>query len=215
VAAWKVAELRHRHRLDHALVVELADQRRHAVDSAARPACSGAGMNVCPSVCIFTSGREAHRVAEVVDVGALGEAGAGGRLDGDDARLLVLAGELVGGERETRARRSWSRRPRSDDDVGRVVGLGELLLGLEPMIVWCISTWLSTLPSEYFVSSRGRRVLDRLADGDAERAGRVGVLLEHLLADCVSGLGLATTCAPQVSIMMRRYGFCWYETLTM
>ena len=31
----------------------------------------------------------------------------------------------------------------------------------------------------------------------------------------VSSDGLATTLAPQVSIIERRYGFWWYETLTM
>ena len=51
-----------------------------------------------------------------------------------------------------------------------------------PMTVWWSRTWFSTLPSEYFVSSRVRRVLDRLADGDAERAGALGIALEHAAA---------------------------------
>ena len=47
-----------------------------------------------------------------------------------------------------------------------------------PITVWCRSTWLRTLPSEYAVSSRPRGVLDRLRDRDPEAAGRVGMLRE-------------------------------------
>jgi hypothetical protein len=45
--------------------------------------------------------------------------------------------------------------------------------------------------------------------------GELGSCSRIFLPACVSVLGLATTCAPQVSIMIRRYGFCWYDTFTM
>jgi hypothetical protein len=45
--------------------------------------------------------------------------------------------------------------------------------------------------------------------------GESGSCSRTFLPACVSGLGLGTTWAPKVSIRMRRYGFCWKETLTM
>ena len=53
------------------------------------------------------------------------------------------------------------------------------LMASSPMTVWCISTWLSTLPSAYRASRVARRHLDRLADRDAQAAGRVRVLGQH------------------------------------
>ena len=83
------------------------------------------------------------------------------------------------------------------------------------MIVWCISTWLSTLPSEYFVSSRVAASSTASLIAMPRLPGESGSCSSTFLPAWVSGLGLATTCAPHVSIMIRRYGFCWYETLTM
>ena len=45
--------------------------------------------------------------------------------------------------------------------------------------------------------------------GDAGSAARIA------RPELVSSDGLATTLAPQASIIERRYGFCSYETLTM
>ena len=133
--------------------------------------------------------REAHGVAEVVDVPALGEAGARGRLHRDDADLLVLAGELVGREGEGQACEVGAAARAADHDVGGVVGLLELLPGLEAD---------HGLVHEHVVEHAAQRVLrvvagggifHRLADGDAERAGRVRILLEHLLAGLRVGAG--------------------------
>ena len=55
-----------------------------------------------------------------------------------------------------------------------------------PMIVWCISTWLSTLPSEYFVSSRVAASSTASLMAMPSEPGEFGILLEHLLA----GLGV-------------------------
>ena len=82
-------------------------------------------------------------------------------------------------------------------------------LASRPMIVWCISTWLSTLPSEYFVSSRVAASSTASLMAMPSEPGEFGSSSRTFLPDCVSGLGLATTCAPHVSIMIRRYGFCW------
>ena len=74
---------------------------------------------------------------------------------------------------------------------------------------------MSTLPSEYAVSSRcaasstaSEMAMPRLP-GESGSAARIA------RPELVSSDGLATTLAPQVSIIERRYGFCWYETLTM
>ena len=82
-------------------------------------------------------------------------------------------------------------------------------LASRPMTVWCISTWLSTLPSEYLVSSRVAASSTASLMAMPSEPGEFGILLEDFLPAWVSWLGLATTWAPQVSIMMRRYGFCW------
>ena len=78
-----------------------------------------------------------------------------------------------------------------------------------PMTVWCIRTWFSTLPSEYFVSSRVAASSTASLIAMPRLPGEFGSCWRTCLPACVSGLGLATTCAPQVSIMIRRYGFCW------
>ena len=49
-----------------------------------------------------------------------------------------------------------------------------------PMMVWCMSTWLSTLPREYFVSFGRDRILDGFADGDTEASRMVRILLKEL-----------------------------------
>jgi hypothetical protein len=76
-------------------------------------------------------------------------------------------------------------------------------------------TWLSTEPSEYFVSSRGAAGLDRLGDRDPEAPGESGCSPRIVRPAFVSSDGLATTRAPNVSMRARRYGFWSYETLTM
>ena len=69
-------------------------------------------------------------------------------------------------------------------------------------------TWLSTLPSEYFVSSRVAASSTASLIAIPRLPGEFGSASRTFLPACVSGLGLATTCAPYVSISTRRYGFC-------
>src|SRR5207247_4810454 len=82
-------ELRHRHRLDHAFVVELANERCHAVVAQAAGVQRRRDERVAEGVHLDER-READGIAEVVDVLAPGDARAGGWLDGADADLLVL-----------------------------------------------------------------------------------------------------------------------------
>src|SRR5262249_12715310 len=119
----------------------------------------------------------------------LGQARAGRRLDGDDAELLVLAGELVGGEREGEPGEVGAAAGAADDDVRLVVGLRELLLRFEAddrlvgqhVIEHAAQRVLRVL-------ARGR-VLHRLADGDAEAARRIRIALEDFLARLSVGTG--------------------------
>jgi hypothetical protein len=73
-----------------------------------------------------------------------------------------------------------------------------------PMTVWCMSTWFSTLPSEYLVSSRVAASSTASLIAMPRLPGELGSCSRIFLPACVSGLGLGTTCAPHVSIMIRR-----------
>jgi len=84
-----------------------------------------------------------------------------------------------------------------------------------PMTVWCSSTWLTTDPSEYFVSSwvaasstASEIAMPRLPGESASSARMPRPAFVRLVGD-------AYTVAPQVSIIALRYGFCSYDTLTM
>src|SRR2546426_11516633 len=123
-------DLWHGDRLDDLLVVELADQGRHAVVAETARVERRRNEGVAERVHLDER-READRVAKVVDVLALREARTGARLDGDDAELLPLAGELVGEEREGEAREVRAAADAADEDVGLRVRFLELLLHLE------------------------------------------------------------------------------------
>src|SRR2546428_9026512 len=56
-------------------------------------------------------------------------------------------------------------------------------------------TWLSTLPSEYFVSSRAAASSTASLIAIPRLPGEFGSCSSTFLPDCVSELGLATTCA--------------------
>src|SRR3990170_709304 len=174
-------DLGHRDGLDHLLVVELADERRHAVIAQPARVERGRDEPVAERVHLHER-READRVAEVVHVLALGEARAGAGLDGDHAELLLLAGELVGDEGEGEAREVRAPADAADEHVGLVVGLLELLAGLEPDHGLVHQDVVEHAPERVLGVVPRRRVLDRLADRDAEAAGRVRVALEDLLA---------------------------------
>ena len=84
-----------------------------------------------------------------------------------------------------------------------------------PITVWCISTWFSTEPSEYAVSSRVAASSTASEIAIPRLPGESGSSSSTARPAFVSSEGLGTTVAPQVCIMIRRYGFWSYETLTM
>ena len=76
------------------------------------------------------------------------------------------------------------------------------------MIVWCMSTWLSTLPSEYLVSSRVAASSTASEIAIPRLPVESGCWARTFLPAWVSSDGLGTTFAPQTCIMLLRYGFC-------
>src|SRR2546426_10918385 len=75
-------------------------------------------------------------------------------------------------------------------------------------------TWLSTLPSAYFVSSRVAASSTASLIAIPRLPGEFGSCWSFLLPACVSGLGVGLSCAPYVSISTTRYGLFLFDTLT-
>src|SRR5262249_61447682 len=96
-------------------------------------------------------------------------------------RLLFLR-QLLAGERERQPGEVGAAAGAADDDVRLVVRLLELLPGLEPDDGLMHEDVVEHAAERVFRVIARRRILDRLADRDAERARRVGILLEDLLA---------------------------------
>jgi len=80
-----------------------------------------------------------------------------------------------------------------------------------PITVWCISTWLSTLPSAYLVSAPCALPAPAASTASLiampRLPGESGCRASTSAPALVARDGLACTVAPQVSIMVRRYGF--------
>ena len=167
------------HRLDHLRVVEGAHQRRHAVVAEPAGVDRRRDERVAERVHLDER-RHLPGVAEVVDVGALGEARARLGLDGDDAQVLPLAGELVLEEREGEAAEVRAAADAADQDVGPVARpCSSCFCASSPMTVWCVRTWFSTEPERVLRVLALGGLLHRLRDRDAEAARRLRVLREH------------------------------------
>ena len=77
-----------------------------------------------------------------------------------------------------------------------------------PITVWCSSTWLRTLPRAYLVSSRLAASSTASEMAIPSDPGESGSPARIARPAAVSSEGEATTRAPQVSIIVRRPGFC-------
>ncbi len=136
------------------------------------------GDELVPERVHFQQRREPGRVAEVVGVDAPGERRAGGGLHcADDG--VHPAGQLLAQEREGQAAEVRSAARAADDHVGGIAGQGKL-----PDRFLADDSLVQQDMVEHAAERvAGRRIaaghLDRLADRDAEAAGRVGVLGEH------------------------------------
>ena len=135
-------------------------------------------------------GRRPRGVAEVVDIGPFRQGGAGGGLAGDHPQILAVY--LVPDEGKGEAGEVAAAAHAPDHDVRVLAHPRHLLLGLEAD---------DRLVHEHVVQHaaqgiprvlRRDRVLDRLADGDAEAARDApGPWQETRSPRAVSGLGLA------------------------
>jgi hypothetical protein len=124
-------DLRHRHRLDQLLVVELGYQRRIAVVAQAAGVDAGRHEVVAQGVHLHQR-CVAGGVAEVVGIDALGQARTGGRLDRHQAHLLgARPRRLVGQEGEGGAGEVGAAAAAGEHHVGIIADLLELLLGFQ------------------------------------------------------------------------------------
>ena len=77
-----------------------------------------------------------------------------------------------------------------------------------PITVWCMQTWLSTEPSEYFVSScvaASSTASEMAMPSDPFERESFARMLRPAT---VLSVGDENTFAPQACIIERRYGFC-------
>src|SRR5439155_20977063 len=84
-----------------------------------------------------------------------------------------------------------------------------------PITVWCNRTWFSTEPREYFtapfeVAATSTASLIAMPSDPVES----GCASMIALPACVGGDGDGITSAPNVSMKVRRYGFCSDEAFT-
>ena len=82
------------------------------------------------------------------------------------------------------------------------------------MIVWCSSTWLSTEPSAYLVSSACAATSTASEIAMPSEPGWSGSSSSWARPAAVSGDGERCTVPPNVSIIRRRYGFWSYDAPT-
>ena len=172
-------------RLDQPELLQVRDQRRHAVIT--QTAGVEARRREGRSERVHLGERRHVRgVAEVVGVLAARERRAGRRLDRDDARTAPAA-QRVADERKRDAREVRAAAGTADHHVGPGAGHLHLLHRLQAD---------DGLVQQHVVQHRAERVLgvlalhrdlDGLGDRDAERSGVVRCALEHTAA--VGGLG--------------------------
>src|SRR5262249_11778729 len=169
--------LRLGHRLDQAQLVDVRPQRRHAL--VAQPArVDRVRHELVPEGVHLEQRGGPGGIAEVVGVHAAGERRARGRLDGAQHRVDP-ARELLPQEREHQTGEVRPAAGAADDEVRGGPGHRELLDR---------SLADDRLVQQHVVEHAAERVpggrvgagdLDRLADRDAEAAGRVRVLLKY------------------------------------
>ena len=83
-----------------------------------------------------------------------------------------------------------------------------------PMIVWCSSTWFSTLPSAYFVSGSAAATSTASLIAMPSEPGESGCAARIARPAAVRSDGLGWMVPPNVSIIIRRYGFWSYDART-
>jgi len=164
-------------------------------------------MNSWPSVCIFSKGVNpgvSHKsyayTPRVND----------GQAEGSTARITGLPRPASFSRRNGRNRPAKFDPPPVQPTIrsgGDSPAAANCLSASWPITVWCISTWLSTLPSAYLVSALPPAASTASLIAMPRLPGESGSAARIFAPAVVARDGLACTVAPQVSIMVRRYGF--------
>ena len=158
-------------RFDQPELLQEADQRRHPV--IAQPAGMEARRHEGRTERVhLDQRRQMPGVAEIIGVFAARQARAGRRLAGDDAQLAAAA-QPRADEREGDAGEIAAAAGAADDDVGIVAGHLELrhrLLADDRLVQQHV---VEHAAERVFGVGVLRGDLDRLADGDAQAAGRI------------------------------------------
>ena len=123
----------------------MGDERRHPVVAEAAGVDARRNEVVAERV-HGDERRELARVSEVVGKRSTGERRARGRLARED--LDVTPADLLAEEREGEPREVRAAPDAAGDKVREDAAISICASASCPITVWCMSTWLSTLPSE-------------------------------------------------------------------
>jgi len=160
--------LTHRDRVHEAQIADMAEQRGHGVVTQAAGVDARRHVVVAEGVHLEQR-RGRGLVAEVVGERALGDRGAGGRLDGYEARLRP-SGQVLAQEREGEPAEARTAPDATDDDVRVRIGV----LALEDRLLpdhRLVQQHVVGHAAQRILRARVRHgVLDRLADRDAQAA---------------------------------------------
>ena len=163
------------------VVVELGENGAHAV--IAQAACVVRRRDEIAAQRVHLGERADHTgVAEVIGVNAAGEAGAGSRLNGNDA-VVRLTAQLFAHERSDEAAKVGAAAGAADNHVGLDAVFIERRLGLETDDGLVQKDLIEYGPEHVTVTGIGDRDFHCLGDRAAQRTGCAGVLGEDLTAD--------------------------------
>ena len=174
------AGLLHGPGLHQPVVVELAEGGAHAVEAQAAGVVGGGDEAAAQGVHL-RQGADHAGIAEVIGEFSAGEAGAGGRLHGDDA-VIRLAPELFAHEGGDQAAQIAAAAGAADDDVGFDAVLIQRGLGLQADDALVQEHLVEHAAQHIAVAGVGGGHLDGLADGAAQGAGGAGKFREDFAA---------------------------------
>ena len=168
-------------RFHQTVVIQLRERRAHAV--VAKTARVVGRRNEAGAERVHLCQRADHAgVAEVIGESAAREARAGRGLDGNDP-VVLFAAQLLPHKRRNQTAEVRAAAGAADDDVGLDAVFIERGLRLQTDDRLVKQNLIENAAEDVAVAGRCRCSLDRLADGAAERAGGVRVLLQNFSAN--------------------------------
>lgn len=172
--------LLHAASFQHTVVVQLADDAAHAMIPQAAGVVGGGDKAVAQGVHLG-HGADLAGVAEVVFEHATGQAGAGGRLHGDDL-IVCLAAEHLAHEGGDQAAQIGAAAGAADNDVRLDAVFIQRRLRLQTDDGLVQQHLIQHTAQHIAGVGRGSGALHGLTDGAAQRAGGVGELRQDLAA---------------------------------